>query len=184
MATAQRATLLPATFSVGPAARASAPWASAGCSSTPAGLTLYVGTHTALLSHDVASGCWRRLSEGRGHYYGVVPVGAAVPGSPSALLVGSQGRLSRPKTTSQRSAFLSSAPPRNASSGLPGVSDALLLLDPASRAVVGWWGLPSVYLHDTIFEPESGSLYAVDSESGDVLQLSLDAIRESRRICL
>lgn len=169
--------VLPATVSVGPAALPSAPWASAGCSSAtaPPRLELYLGTHTAVLTHEVESSCWRRLSEGRGHYYGLVPASTALPGAPpGALLVGSQGRLSRPRAGKPAIRFRSAAP-RNESSGLPGVTDALLVLDPASRSVLGWWSLPSSYLHDTIYEPDSRALFAVDSDTARVLRLSLDS---------
>jgi outer membrane protein assembly factor BamB len=90
------------------------------------------------------------------------------------LLVGSQGRLSRPRAGKPAMRFRSLAP-RNDSSGLPGVADALLVLDQFSRSVLGWWSLPSLYLHDTIYDPDSRALFAVDSDTGKVLRLSLDS---------
>eukprot|EP00967_Tisochrysis_lutea_P004479 scaffold5286_cov33-Tisochrysis_lutea.AAC.1 len=168
---------LSGTIASGSGALGSAAWASDGCEAgAPVGsLELVLATHTALLSYNVQTQCWRRISEGRGHYYGVVPVDAASAVGPrsGALLVGSQGKLSRPRKAAHAAKFAGAAP-RNESSGLPGLSDAVLLLNPNARSVIGWWALPTSYLHDMIFDPESRTLFALDSDAGSTLQLSLE----------
>lgn len=154
-----------------------APWTSAGCSA--GGATLFVSTHQALLTLGAAAsgdGCVSRVSNSFGHYYGAAPVAAlqaAGAGSTRALLVGSQGRLSRPRRAARRSLAAGRPSPRNASAAPPGLQDALLLLDPEARSVLGWWALPTVYLHDSVL---SGSdLFSVDTDSGRVLRFRVSA---------
>ena len=136
-------------------------WASCAAPELPraAGLGLIVSTHQALLEVHPARGCFRLLSTGHGHYYGVVPLASAPPW----LLIGSQGKLSHRV--------------RNAS-GLPAGTDGVLLFDPAARRVAGTWRLPTFYLHDAILT-DDGAYLAVDSDTGVVSELSVDVARHA-----
>ena len=131
----------------------------------PAGggdVELLVSSHQALLGFNVRSGCFRRLSAGRGHYYGVVPA-HALNGTSSAapwLLVGSQSKLAEPA--------------RNASVSLPAARDVALLLDPSTRRTLGWFLLPTSYLHDMVFDDSTRDAYAIDSDTGLVSRLALE----------
>ena len=80
---------------------------------------------------------------------------------------------SRPRRAARRSLAAGRPSPRNASAAPPGLQDALLLLDPEARSVLGWWALPTVYLHDSVL---SGSdLFSVDTDSGRVLRFRVSA---------
>ena len=123
---------------------------------------LLLSSHQALLSFNVRSGCFRRLSAGRGHYYGVVPAHAlnATPAAAPWLLVGSQAKLAEPA--------------RNESVSLPTARDVAMLFDPSTRRTLGWFLLPTSYLHDMVYDDVTRDAYAVDSDTGLISRLTLE----------